>query len=290
MKQSSPPGIILSLVFLFAAMAGTDLILAQGSFGGSHSAMTSRGDYGSVRQSGYNSRNYSSAGYRTSGYSTTGMRSSGYSTAGMRSSGYSARGISRSTFDSEPYGSVRQAVRYTPGGLPLGDPPIESGVASDDGQAEPNIQIVKSTAMAEPDSGGQPEDEPESSQEAMPDYNGPKIIKQMPAATAEPVGGAVRIGSTFSALPPGSQQVSLGNQPCYYHGGLYYQPAFVNGNWQYTVIVPPVGTTFFELPAGWSTRTVAGVNYYTFDGVYYLSAFVNGQVGYVVVQAPTKIE
>ena len=96
---------------------------------------------------------------------------------------------------------------------------------------------------------------------------------------------AMRIGSTVTRLPDGCSTAYVNGTAYYCYGGAYYQPAYVNGDWQYTV-ASPVGLVVYELPAGATATAVGGVSYYTLDGVYYRASYVNGQVGYVEVASP----
>lgn len=83
-------------------------------------------------------------------------------------------------------------------------------------------------------------------------------------------------------LPHGAVRVSVGHEPYFYHGGVFYRH---NHN-RYFVVRPPRGAFVRHIPRHFSRVYVGGTVYFRDEDIYYRT--VPG--GYVVVDEPVVVE
>ncbi len=107
----------------------------------------------------------------------------------------------------------------------------------------------------------------------------------LPSAFADP-GRQSRRGAgrqharVVHQLPPGHVKVIVGQQPYFFHAGVFYR----NATSGFSIIAGPIGARISVLPRGHRTIVVGGLDYYVYFGTYY-RYFPDDRV-YVVVEPP----
>lgn len=88
-------------------------------------------------------------------------------------------------------------------------------------------------------------------------------------------------GIRVSVLPLGYSRFYIGNDPFYYHQGIYYRPYKTGG---YTVTQPPLGAIVKQLPSGAKVTVIDGQKYYELGGAFYQERITaNNKLRYEVV-------
>lgn len=92
--------------------------------------------------------------------------------------------------------------------------------------------------------------------------------------------GAFSIGSAIDVLPRGYVSLQFGEEPLYFHDGVFFEPR----GGEFIVVGPPVGAVVPYLPGGAQWVNRGGVRYAMYRDVYYRPTFRGRNTMYIVVR------